>query len=290
MIFGLKMRNILLIIFGSALFGFGLVFFNIENELAEGGITGVTLILYYLFGIDPAISNLVLNIPLFFIGWRLLGRNVFIYTIIGVIGLSFFLWLFMNHVPLDFDLQDDMTLAALYAGVFAGSGLGLIFRYGGTTGGSDILARLAYKYAGWSIGRTMFLIDALVICGSLIYLDYRKAMYTLVAVFVGARVIDFIQKGAYAGKAATIISPHYEQIAEKIAGELERGATVLQAKGSYTGEQRPVLYCVVSRSEIFRLQSVIKKIDPHAFVAIHDVHDVLGEGFTLDENKKPLDV
>ncbi|WP_257351779.1 YitT family protein [Pseudalkalibacillus decolorationis] len=285
----IKLKNILFILLGAAIFGFGIIHFNIENNLAEGGFTGITLILFNLFGLDPAISNLVLNIPLFIVGWRLLGRNTFIYTIIGTVGVSFFLWLFQYHIRISIPLHNDLTLAALFAGVFIGIGLGIIFRNGGTTGGVDIIARLANKYIGWSIGKTMFLFDAFVIvCATLTYLNYKEAMYTLVAVFVGARVIDFIQEGAYAAKAAMIISENNAEIANRIIKELDRGATVLNGRGTFTGAQKEVLYCVIARNEIFRLRNLIQQIDPHAFVAVNDVHDVLGEGFTLDENKNPL--
>jgi flagellar protein FlbT len=130
----------------------------------------------------------------------------------------------------------------------------------------------------------MFLFDACVITLAMItYLNYKEAMYTLVAVFVGARVIDFIQDGAYAAKAAMIISEHNAEIANRIIKELDRGATVLNGKGTFTGEQKEVLYCVIARNEIFRLRNMIQQIDPHAFVAVNDVHDVLGEGFTPEE-------
>jgi uncharacterized membrane-anchored protein YitT (DUF2179 family) len=285
----IKVKNILFILLGSAIFSFGIIHFNLENNLAEGGFTGITLILYNLFGIDPAISNLALNIPLFIIGWKLLGRNAFIYTIIGTVAVSLFLWIFQYHLRFHFPLHEDLTLAALFAGVFIGVGLGIIFRYGGTTGGVDIIARLVNKYIGWSFGKTMFLFDALVILSATItYLNYKEAMYTLVAVFVGARVIDFIQEGAYAAKAAMIISEKNAEIANRIIKELDRGATVLNGRGTFTGAQKEVLYCVIARNEIFRLRNLIQQIDPHAFVAVNDVHDVLGEGFTLDENKNPL--
>jgi uncharacterized membrane-anchored protein YitT (DUF2179 family) len=285
---GLRLKNTIFIIIGAAIFAFGLVHFNIENNLAEGGFTGITLILYALFKIDPSISNLVLNIPLFIIGWKILGRNTFMYTILGTVSLSIFLWFFQYIVHFEFPLHDELILAALFAGLSIGVGLGIIFRFGGTTGGVDIIARLGKKYLGWSIGKTMFIFDAVVIFSSLIYLNYKEAMYTLVAVFVGARVIDFIQEGAYAAKAAIIISDHTYEISQKIFIELDRGATVLNGRGSFTGHDKDVLYCVVARNEIFRLRQLIEQVDPHAFVAVNDVHDVLGEGFTLDENKKPI--
>lgn len=288
-IFGLKLKNTLFILVGAAIFSFGIVHFNMQNNLAEGGFTGITLLLFFLFKWDPSYTNLILNVPLFFIGWKLLGRSALLYTIIGTFGVSIFLWIFQRY-QIEMPLAEDLTLAALFAGVFIGIGLGIIFRFGGTTGGVDVIARLAHKYIGWSMGKTMFLFDACVITLSLItYLSYKEAMYTLVAVFVGARVIDFMQEGAYSARGAMIISNHNNQISDKIMTEMERGVTVLEGHGSFTKTKREVLYCVVGKNEIVRLKNIITSVDPHAFVSVSVVHDVIGEGFTLDENKKPLE-
>ncbi len=281
-------KNIFFILLGAAVFSFGIVHFNMQNNLSEGGFTGITLLLFFLFNWDPSYVNLILNVPLFFIGWKLLGKNVFIYTVIGTVSVSIFLWIFQRY-QIDMPLKDDLTLAAMFAGSAIGIGLGIIFRFGGTTGGVDIIARLVNKFFGWSMGKTMFIFDACVIILSLIfYLSYREAMYTLVAVFIGARVIDFMQEGAYSARGAMIISEHNEAITERILKEMERGVTVLKAYGSFTKRDREVLYCVVPKNEIVRLKSVITSVDPHAFVSVSIVHDVMGEGFTLDENKKPL--
>lgn len=289
MLFGLKVKNIFFILLGSAIFSFGIVHFNMQNNLAEGGFTGITLLLYFLYNIDPSITNLILNIPVFLIGWKLLGRNVFLYTLIGTLSVSVFLWLFQRF-QFDIPLNDDLALAALFAGVFIGVGLGIVFRYGGTTGGVDIIARLAQKYIGWGMGKTMFMFDAVVITLSLIfYLSYREAMYTLVAVFVGAKVIDFIQEGAYAARGAMVISEKNEEIASKIMSEMDRGVTILKGQGSFTKTDKEVLYCVVGRNEIMRLKNLVTSVDPHAFVSVSIVHEVLGEGFTLDENKKLIE-
>jgi uncharacterized membrane-anchored protein YitT (DUF2179 family) len=287
MIFGLKIKNILFILLGAAIMSFGLVNFNMQNKLAEGGFTGITLLFYFLFKWDPSYTNLILNIPLFIIGWKLFGRNAFIYTILGTVGISIFLWIFQRYT-LDMPLKDDLTLAALFAGVFTGVGLGIIFRFGGTTGGVDIIARLVQKFAGWNMGKTMFLFDVCVITISLTYLNYKEAMYTLVAVFVAARVIDFILEGAYSARGAMIISEKNEQISKKIMEEMDRGVTALKGYGSYTKNDRDVLYCVVAKNELIRLKNLITSVDPHAFISISVVHDVHGEGFTLDENKMPI--
>ncbi|WP_202615690.1 YitT family protein [Ureibacillus xyleni] len=278
----LKIRNIFGILLGAAIYSFGFVHFNMQNELGEGGFSGITLILYFTLHWDPAIMNIILNIPMFIIGWKQFPRREFIYTIIGTVGVSIFLRIF-QHYEINLNLQNDLFLAALFAGVFVGIGLGIIFRFGGTTGGVDIIARVANKYLGWSMGRTMFLFDVMVLVASLLtFLDARSMMYTLVAVYLGARVIDMVQEGAYSAKAALIISNKSEEIATYITEEMERGVTVFHGYGHYTKQSKDVLYCIVGRREIVRLKSVIHNIDPNAFVSIIEVKDVVGEGFTID--------
>ncbi len=284
---GIRIKNIILIMFGAAIASFGLVHFNMAHHLAEGGVTGVGLLLYFLFHIDPSISTLVMNVPLFFVGWRLLGLTSFIYTLLGTVSLSFFLWVF-QRLHFTFSLHNDLTIIALLAGVSVGGGLGIVFRYGGTTGGVDIIARLLYKKHGISMGKSLFIGDFLVICLSLIYLNYYQAIYTLVAVFVAAQVINFIQENGYSARGATIISDRSDEIANQIMKELERGVTSLSGQGYYTKQKRDVLYCVFPKNELIHVKTIITSIDPHAFVAISEVYDVLGEGFTLDENKRPL--
>lgn len=288
LIFGLRFKNIFFILLGAAIYSFGIVHFNMQNNLGEGGFTGVTLLLYFLWELDPAITYFVLNLPIFFIGWKMLGKNTFLYTLIGTSAVSVFLAVFQIY-EFNISLQNDMMLASLFAGVFIGVGLGVIFRFGGTTGGVDIIARLVNKYFGWSMGNTIFLFDLIVITSSVfLILDLAQGMYTLVAVYVGARVLDIIQEGAYLAKGATIISNHSEAIAKQIL-TMDRGVTILNGRGSFSGETRSVLYCVVARNEIVRLKNIIHSIDPHAFVTISTVQEVQGEGFTLDENKNPLE-
>ncbi|MFY0543088.1 YitT family protein [Brevibacillus sp. H7] len=281
----MRLKSIIAIIIGTAVMGFGINAFNIPNNLAEGGITGISILIKLLVPVvDQGIVYFLLNVPLFFLGWKVLGRTAFIYTIIGTVSLSIFLSVFDGVLELP---MDDRLLASLYAGVTIGAGLGIIFRYGGTTGGVDIIARLLQKYMGISMGRTLFFGDMLVIGASLIYLNVESAMYTLVCVFIAARVIDFFQDGAYAGKALTIISDRADDIARQIL-EFGRGVTILSGKGAYSGADKQVVYVVVSRNEVVRFKNIVQNIDPHAFVIVNDVHEVLGEGFTLDENKRPL--
>ncbi|KGR85547.1 membrane protein [Ureibacillus massiliensis 4400831 = CIP 108448 = CCUG 49529] len=278
-----KIREIIGIILGSAIFSFGFVHFNMQNGLGEGGFSGITLILYFTLNWDPSLWNLILNIPMFILGWKLLGYKQLIYTLIGTISVSIFLRVFQEY-QFEVHLQNDLLLASLFAGVFVGIGLGIIFRCGGTTGGVDIIARLSHKYIGWTMGKTMFIFDAFVLLASwATFLDERSMMYTLVAVFVGTRVIDFVQEGAYSAKAALIISSNPDEIADVISNKMERGITVFHGYGHYTKQSKDVLYCIVGRNEIVRLKSIVRSIDPKAFVSITEVKDVTGEGFRIDD-------
>ena len=285
----LNLINIFFILIGAFIFSFGIVNFNMTNELTEGGFTGIALILYHLFGTSPALMNLIFNIPLFFVGYKLLGRLSFIYTLTGTLSVSLFLWL-CERYPMHIDLKEDLLLASLFGGVFIGVGLGIIFRFGGTTGGVDILARLMKKYFDIAMGRTMFAFDCLVLIATYITIgDYIITMYTLVCVFVGARVIDIIQDSGYSARGALIISERHKEISDEINSLLERGVTIISAHGHYSQTERPIIYCVVPKNEITRLKQIINSVDPHAFVSLLDVHDVLGEGFTLNEFKKPIE-
>jgi uncharacterized membrane-anchored protein YitT (DUF2179 family) len=274
------------IMIGTAIYAFGLHYFIIPNLLMEGGITGIALLLNYSLSLPPSITTLVLNIPLFILGWHVFGKYTMASTIFGTVSLSFFLWLMELAIEYQwlnpFYTQDDYLLVALYAGVTLGAGLGIVFRYGGTTGGSDIIARIAQKKRGWSMGQFILVMDVVVIASSLFYIPKEKVLYTLVSVFIASRMIDFIQEGAYAAKAFTIITEHPEAVAAAITREMDRGVTLFPAKGAFSQEPKQVVYCVVYRHEMRRMKALIRDIDPRAFLVISDVHDVLGEGFRLE--------
>lgn len=280
----IRIKNIVGILVGAAIFGLSVNTFNLANNLAEGGVTGLAILLKLSLGWDPGLVTLLVNLPLLFIGWRMLGPRTLAYTIWGILTVSFFLWCFgsFRH-PLN-----DIMLAALFAGVGVGLGLGLIFRCGGTTGGTDILARLCLKYFGWKMGRTLFLADILVLGLALTHLKVEQVMYTLICVFVGARVIDFVQDAAYPARAVMVVSERSAQILHAITKTMNRGCTVLQGMGGYTRSDKEVIFTVVSRSEIVKLKNLIRSVDPAAFISISDANDVMGEGFTLDKNKAPL--
>lgn len=279
----LHTQNIIFILLGSFIFSIGINCFAVTNRLAEGGFTGVALMVYYLFGISTGTVLLILNIPLFIIGYKVFGKRTFIYTLIGTASVSFFLELTKGLKGFQ---SDDLLFVALYTGVFVGVGLGMILRVGATTGGVDIIARLANKYWGWSIGRTFLIADFTVIAISGTLFGLETAMYTLVAVFVGARVIDYVVEGLSQSKAATIISEAPLVVAEEITKKMKRGVTILKGRGGYTGTEKQVVYVVFAPNELPKLKHIVSQVDPYAFVVVHDVRDVQGEGFSFEKHER----
>ncbi|MBF8807842.1 MAG: YitT family protein [Enterococcus lacertideformus] len=272
-------KEIALIIVGTGIYAFGLVYLNIANQLAEGGVSGITLILHALFGIDPAYSTLIINIPLILLGGKILGKRSFTYTILGTLSLSVFLWIW-QRVPLQINLQHDLLIVSLLAGLIAGIGSGLVYRMGGTTGGSDIIARILEKNYGISMGRSLLVLDVIVLFASLSYIDLKRMMYTLIVSYVFSRVIDSILDGGYSAKGILVVSNKNKEIAPLLMSELARGVTFLSGEGGFSGHSKKIIYMVVSSSELNEVKRIVNKIDEKAFLSILNVHEVEGEGFT----------
>lgn len=264
------------IVVGALVYSIGLNAFLLTNHLAEGGFVGISVLLFYKLGLPFWLTFLILNIPLLLPAWRVFGHEFILKTAVGVVMVSLCSLL---TEPLRVPTQDPL-LAALYAGVVTGVGLGLIFRSGATTGGADIIARFIRHYRGMGMGKILFSIDVLVIGLVALIIGYKTAMYSLVALFVASRVIDFVIEGVSPGKAITIISDKSQDISDAINAKMERGTTLLKAVGGFTGTEKQVIYCIVGREEVHRVQSIVQDIDSSAFVVVNEVHEVLGEGFS----------
>lgn len=280
-------QSIFMISFGAIFYGFGLVAVNIKNNLAEGGITGITLLFRAWWGIDPAYTTILLNIPLIILGYRFLGRRGLLFTIYGTLALSMSLWIWQRVAwTQTIDLHHDLFIAGVMAGIFGGFGSGMIYRFGGTTGGSDVVARILELERGIPMGKTLLIIDVFVLLASLSYLDIEHMMYTLLASFVFSKIVDATQDGSYSAKGMLIISKANQEISQALMSELERGTTFFNGEGGYQHNQQPVLYCVVAPSEIVAAKKIIMKLDEHAFISIIDVHEAVGEGFTYLRPRK----
>lgn len=273
--------NFLMITLGTAIYAFGFVEFNMVNHLAEGGVSGVTLIGHALLNINPAYTQILLNIPLFILGIKIFGKRGMVYTIHGTVCLSVFIWLF-QRISFSIDLGHDMLIAALLAGIFAGIGGGLVFRFGGTTGGGDIIGRYFEQKKGLALGQTLFMLDIIVLTLSLSYINIQHMMYTLIACFVFSQVVAVVQNGGYTVRGMLIISDKYAEIGQKITDEIGRGATYFKAEGVYSGQNKKVIYVVLSPTQVLEVKAILAEVDPEAFVSIINVHEIIGSGFTYD--------
>ena len=291
-----KFKDILAIIFGAGIFSFGIYFLVIPFHFYEGGATGITLITYYLFKIPVSIMNLLINIPLFVLAWKLLGKKSLYLSLLGTFSVSAWMAIF-EAMPLShryhhfiFDaFKGDILLACITSGVVLGLGLGIIFNAGGTTGGTDILARIFNKYTSLSMGKLMLIVDAIVLTTVVVvFQDVRTAMYTLFFILIDTLVIDLIGEGGFAGKGFLIVTSKPEEIAQKVSDDLGRGITFIRGMGYYSRKDLDIVYCVVSRNEMKLMKDIINRIDPFAFITISEAHEILGEGFTLDKEKQPI--
>ena len=274
-------KSILTIIFGAAIYAFGLTYFVVPHHLFEGGATGITLITYYLFNIPISVMHLIINIPLFILAWKIFGAKTLYSSLLGTISLSIWLAIF-EKIPLSFNLEGDLVIVALVAGVLLGLGLGIIFNAGGTTGGTDIVARILNKYTNISVGKLLFALDFLILMLILIiFQDLRLVTYTLLFDFIVSRVIDLIGEGGYAGKGFMIITQKPIEVADKINEELGRGVTFISGQGYYSQKDLKIIYCIVARNEMIKMKELIHTIDPKAFITITEAHEILGEGFTF---------
>ncbi len=274
----LHTRNIIIIFIGAFIISIAINSFAIANRLAEGGFTGISIMLYYYFKWSPGIVIFIINIPLLFIGYKIFGRRTFFYTLAGILSVSLCLELTKTwQKP-----TSDLLLAALFTGVLMGIGLGMIFRVGGTTGGVDVIARLMDRFFGWNLGRTFLFFDFTVLVISIYLIGLEKAMYSFVAVFVGSRVVDYVVEGGKTAKAAFIISNSPQELANKITEKMDRGVTKFKGVGGYTGHDKEVLYVVVALTELPKLKHIVHDQDPHAFLVVNDAREVAGEGFSFE--------
>nr|MBP8998620.1 YitT family protein [Anaerolineaceae bacterium] len=244
-----------------------------------GGISGASQIINHFVRIPIGLMVFVGNIPLFILGWRFLGGPRFaLRTAIAVGAFSLFTDLLVLLIPAS-GVTPDNVLNALFGGVVLGVGLGLVYRGGGTSGGSDILGRILNHRFGISISQAYLITDTIVVLAGGFAFSWEKALYGMVVIYISGLAAEMISEGSSIFRTAVIISEKYEAISAEIMSTLERGVTVLSGTGAYTGNERPVLYCVITRGEVNQLKEVVKEIDPKAFMVIGVTHEAMGEGF-----------
>lgn len=260
---------------GSALGALAYPLFLVPNHIAPGGLTGLATVLNYLFHWPVGTTSLVMNVPLFIIGYRAMGRVFVIRSLVATVLFS----VLIDLIPLP-PMTEQPLLGAVFGGVLLGAGLGLILRGGATTGGTDMVARMIHnRFQHISVGAFLFLIDCCVVLMAGFFIEAEYALYAFVALYAASKLIDVVMVGLTREKACYIISTQHEQVKREIMEKLDRGVTVLHAEGGYSGQERPVLLCVLSAQELGRLKAIVREADEDAFLFISDAHEVLGEGF-----------
>ena len=264
------------ILLGCLIGGAAYPLFLVPNHIAPGGLTGVATILNYLFDLPVGVTSMALNLPLFLIGYKAMGK-VFVFRSL-IATLLFSVCIDLLKFP---PLTDDVLLGTVYGAILLGIGLGFILRGGATTGGSDMIARMVHnRFPIITVGTFLFLVDCLVILAAAFTMSARAALYALICIFLCAKAVDLVLAGMGSSKACFIITNQADAISRKILTDLERGATALSATGMYSGEGRTLLISVVSQREVLQLKRIVREADQKAFVFITDTHETLGEGFS----------
>jgi len=266
------------ILVGALLVALGTNLFFVPNNVVSGGITGIAILAHTLFHTPVGVGVFVLNIPLLYLGWRHAGgHRFFIRTVVAVVVLSVGIDLTAPYLE---SPTSDRLLIICYGGLLDGLGLGLVFRGRGTTGGTDILARLAHRFLGLQLGQSLLIMNVVIFAGAAFLYGLEAVMVALALALVSARVVDLIQEGFTHSRMAVIITDRPEEVCKAVFARLSRGVTILSGQGGYSGQTRPVLLVVISAPELVRLKRLLADVDPQAFVTIAPVKEVIGEGFT----------
>ena len=276
-----------MIMVGSLIMAIGLMLFLVPNKVSAGGVSGISTILYHMFNWPAGITMLALNIPLFLIGIKVFGRKFGMKTFWGIIWISLFSDLIDVILKLP-PLTTDPILATIYGGLLLGGGLGIIMKGRGTTGGSDIIARILNKYFHLSLGISFMIIDTVIIIAmGIIFKNVELILFCLITLAISSKVVDMFIEGLTSERAITIMSKNWEVIANQIMDEVNRGVTGLDSVGMHTNSEKKTLYCVVATRQIEHIRRIVKREDPFAFVTITNVSIMQGEGFrertTLNE-------
>ena len=268
-------KKYLVLIIGSLIYSAGLEIFLVPNNIIDGGIVGISIMASYLTGIPFGVYMLVLNLPFLYLGYKQIGKTFAISTIISIIALS----IFSEFLEPVHQITQDYFLAAIFGGIIAGAGVGLVIRQGGSLDGTEITAIILDRKTSFSVGEVVMFFNLFILGAAGFVFGWDKAMYSLVTYFIISKMIDVVLKGLDESYAVMIVSDEYEEIADALMHRLGRGVTYLHGQGAYTGDDKQVLYCVVTRLEVVKLKEIALEKDETAFVTINPVHDIVGGRF-----------
>lgn len=276
-----ELRDAAFIVVGSAVCGAAYAMFLIPHHVVSGGVGGISIIINYLTGLPVSLFYVVINIPIFFLGLRGMGKRYALKSMAGILAVSGFIFLFGDILQLQRATSEiDIILSAIYGGALLGLGLGIVFRGHGSTGGTDVVGQFLTRHTNISVGGWILIIDVVII-GSwgIIFGTLAAPLYGVLALIINTKVIDLVLEGFSYARAAHIITSKPQEVSWAVALEMRRGVTALKGHSYFSGKEREVLYIVLTRREISYLKYIVKQIDPAAFVIISDVYEVLGKGF-----------
>lgn len=276
-----KLIQYIYVIIGSSIVAIAFNVLLLPNQIAPGGVSGLSTILNGVFGFEPAYVQWAFNIPLYILGIIILGYQYGIKTLIGTLFLPFVVFLTKDFEPWTL----NPLLASLFGGIGVGLGLGIVFRGNASTGGTDLVAQILSKFTNISLGNSVAIIDGFIVITAAIVFNIEKGMFALISLYVTSKTIDLVQIGLNRSKMVLIITDKEEEIRQAIFNEIDRGLTKLQAYGGYTNAPRNLLMAVVDQSQFTSLKQIVKSYDDQAFVIVLDASEVLGRGFTLSQKK-----
>ncbi|MFD2867964.1 YitT family protein [Kurthia populi] len=271
-----ELRSYSLIIIGTLILGISYNAFLLPAKLAAGGVVGISTILHELYGWTPSLVQISLNLPLFILGYFLLGKSFSVKTLIGTTLLPLFIAL-TSKLPAG---VEDPMLASIYGGILTGLGLGLVFRGNGSTGGTTIIGQLLKKYFHFSSGFAQILIDATIVIWAMFVFNLELALYAMIAIFITGKVIDLVQLRTSTSKLVLIVTDNEEAVKKLIHDEIDRGMTKLWSEGGYSKQQKALLFTVVEQAEAVYLKELLQQ-ETDSFVIFLNASDILGRGFSM---------
>lgn len=272
-------KRYLQITLGALIVCLGFNLFIIPAHLLTGGISGIALIIYYLTDLPVGMQNIVYNLPILYLAYRVFGRLYAWDTVVGTVVLSIILD--ATHFMVDWNVTQDGMLNAIFGGVMAGIGFGIIFRANANTGGLDVLGAVAKKFYSLDMGTCIFVMNFVIVMASAWMFNMDEALYTLVSIYVTAELTNRVAAGLNREKSIFIVSPAAEQICQEIMENVHRGVTYLEGKGGFAREHKEVLFIVVRLTQVSRVKAIVNHYDPQAFMIVSDTSEVSGKGFTL---------
>lgn len=272
---GALLKKYALLILGSLIYTAGLEIFLVPNNIIDGGVVGISIMAAHITGIPFAVYMVALNLPFLYLGYNQIGRTFALSTLVSIVAMSI-LSTFFEPIP---QITEDFFLAAIFGGIIAGAGVGLVIRHGGSLDGTEIVAIILDRKTSFSVGEVVMFFNLFILGAAGFVFGWDKAMYSLVAYFIISKMIDVVLKGLDESYAVMIVSDEYEDIADALMHRLGRGVTYLHGQGAYTGADKQVLYCVITRLELVKLKEITLEKDENAFVTINPVHDIVGGRF-----------